>query len=459
MLGKVFTRFVEKSPISIMVRGTLERVLGADHLDAWFARTAQKQYTRTLLFSTVYDILSQVVFRIKPSVRAAYQEQAETVGASLISVSNKLNGVEPSTSAALVRYSATEFQPLITELAGERAAWLPGYRIKILDGNCIEASERRLKVLRAVQAGALPGKSLVVYEPAHGLVSAVFPCEDGHAQERSLFGPVLETVQAQDLWIQDRNFCTCAFLCSIDSRGAGFITRQHEGLPLTVITSWRPVGRIETGQVAEQRVEVRDAQGEAHLFRRLRVTLDQATRDGARVLYLLTNLPQYKASAKRVARLYRKRWTLETAFQHLEAYFHSEINTLGYPKAALFGFCLALVAYNMLAVVMAALRSVHGESRIDHDLSLYYVAHDIAQTYQGMMIAIPDEEWRVFSRMTPAAFVALLTLLARKVRLEAYRKSPRGPKKPRPKPNGATKTPHVSTAKLLKEQKIRTIAL
>jgi len=48
--------------------------------------------------------------------------------------------------------------------------------------------------------------------------------------------------------------------------------------------------------------------------------------------------PLRKASATRVARLYRKRWTLETAFQHLEAYFHSEINTLGYPKAALFGF-------------------------------------------------------------------------------------------------------------------------
>jgi hypothetical protein len=122
----------------------------------------------------------------------------------------------------------------------------------------------------------------------------------------------------------------------------------------------------------------------------------------------------------------------------------------------LFGFCLALVAYNMLAVVLAALRSVHGESRIDHDLSLYYVAHDIAQTYQGMMIAIPEEEWRVFSRMTPPAFVALLKLLARQVRLETYRKSPRGPKKPRPKPNGIIKkTPHVSTAKLLKEQKSR----
>jgi hypothetical protein len=145
---------------------------------------------------------------------------------------------------------------------------------------------------------------------------------------------------------------------------------------------------------------------------------------------------------------------METAFQHLEAYFHSEINTLGYPKAALFGFCLALVAYNMLAVVMAALRSVHGGDAIDQCLSLYYVANDIAQTYHGMMIAIPEEKWHVFSRMAPAEMVATLKMLARKVRLEAYRKSLRGPKKPRQKREGTTKTPHVSTAKLLREQQV-----
>jgi len=126
MLGKVFARFVEKSPISVMVRGTLERVLGADQLDAWFARTAQKQYTRTVLFSTVYAVLSQVVFRIKPSVRAAYRDHEDEVGASLISVYNKLNGVETHTSAELVRSSATALMPLIAPRAGERPPWLPG---------------------------------------------------------------------------------------------------------------------------------------------------------------------------------------------------------------------------------------------------------------------------------------------------------------------------------------------
>ena len=252
----------------------------------------------------------------------------------------------------------------------------------------------------------------------------------------------------------DRNVCPCALLGDIAQRGTCGLIRQPAGRPFEPGNLLRSVGRVETGHVAEQRVQVRDAQGGTHLFRRIRVQLDQATRDGDRVLYILTNVPLRKASAKRVARLYRRRWTLETAFQHLEAYFHSEINTLGYPKAALFGFCLALVAYNMLAVVLAALRSVHGAEPIDQELSLYYVANDIAQTYHGMMIAIPEDEWRVFSRMRPAEMVATLKELAQKVRLKAYQKSSRGPKKPRPKREGVTKASHVSTAKILRNRTV-----
>jgi hypothetical protein len=102
---------------------------------------------------------------------------------------------------------------------------------------------------------------------------------------------------------------------------------------------------------------------------------------------------------------------------------------------------------------MAALRSVHGDT-IDQELSLYYVANDIAQTYHGMMIAIPEDEWRIFRRMRPVEMVATLRALAQKVCLKAYRKSPRGPKKPRPKCEGTTKSSHVSTAKLLRERKV-----
>jgi hypothetical protein len=140
---------------------------------------------------------------------------------------------------------------------------------------------------------------------------------------------------------------------------------------------------------------------------------------------------------------------METAFQHLEAYFHSEINTLGSPKAALFGFCLALVAYNLLAVVWAALRHVHGEQTVDEEISLYSIANEIATTYKGMMIAIPEPEWDVFYAMPLAALATILLDLAARVNLKAFRKTPRGAKKPRPRRTGAPHQRHVSTAKLL----------
>ena len=103
MRGHVFERCVEKRPLSVMVRATLERVVGADRLALWYQRTAQQQYPRELLFATVYALRSQVVFCIQPSVRAAYRAQEATVGTSLISVYNKRNGLETHPSSELVR--------------------------------------------------------------------------------------------------------------------------------------------------------------------------------------------------------------------------------------------------------------------------------------------------------------------------------------------------------------------
>jgi hypothetical protein len=458
MLGQVFQRFVQRSPLSVMVRGALERVLGAEQLNAFYERTALNQYTRELLFSTIYELMSEVVFRLRPSVRAAYRARSDEVATSLTSVYNKLNGLETHTSAALVRYSATEFTPLIEQVGGAREPWLPGLRVKIIDGNCLEASQSRIKALREVPAAALPGKSLVVYEPTCGLVTDVVPCEDGHRQERALFQEVLPTAEPQDLWIADRNFCTRDFLGGLARRGAYFVIREHQGLPFEIVTPLGRDQRTETGLVAEQRVRVVDTQGVSHECRRLRLKLKEPTRDGETLLYLVTNLPRHKASTRRVAALYRKRWTLETAFKHIEAYFHSEINTLGYPKAALFGFCLALVAYNVLAVVWAALRSVHGQEKIDQELSLYYVAHEIATTQKGMMIAIPESEWAIFSTMTITELAQTLVDLAQHVRLEAFRKSPTRPKQSRPKLKKAPKKGHVSTARLLNGRQAKATA-
>jgi hypothetical protein len=44
--------------------------------------------------------------------------------------------------------------------------------------------------LRLLGSGPLPGQALVILEPDRMLLSDVFPCEDGHAQERSLLPQV-----------------------------------------------------------------------------------------------------------------------------------------------------------------------------------------------------------------------------------------------------------------------------
>ena len=148
--------------------------------------------------------------------------------------------------------------------------------------------------------------------------------------------------------------------------------------------------------------------------------------------------------------MYRERWTIETAFQELEATLDGEINTLGYPKAALFAFCVALVSYNLMSVIKAALRAVHGAETVEEKVSGYYLADEVTMTHRGMMIAIPEDEWAVFHDLTPAEMAAVLVELAGNVRLAQYPKQPRGPKKPKPKKQSGAKIKHVSTANVLK---------
>jgi len=450
MLGKAFEKFVEKAPVVVMVRGVLERVLNPDALNAIYERVAVKQYTRELLFSNVVGLMNLVVCRTHPSIHAAYQDNKEEIETSITSVYNKLNGIDTETSRALVRETAEQMGESVHELKGTCAPWLAGYRVKVLDGNCIEATHHRIKELRTTGAGALPGKSLVIYEPQLEMATDVFPCEDGHAQERSLLGAVLPTLKPKDILIMDRNFCVRNFLHGIAAQQAYFVCRQHQGLPWEEASEERFVGNSETGKIYEQWVRVCDSDGNSRKFRRIRIVLKNATRDGDKELTLLTNLSKTAAHAKHIAWMYRKRWTIETAFQELEAHLHSEINSLGYPKAALFGFCVALLAYNVLAVVKAALRRVHGEDKIANEVSGYYLAGHLTRTYEGMMIAIPENKWRIFGEMSTKHFVEILQQLADKVDLTKFRKHKRGPKKPRQERTRNPKQPHVSTARLLK---------
>jgi len=453
VLDDIFERFAQQSPVTVMARAALEHPLSPRAIDALFEQTAQRQYTRTLLFSSVVDLMGTVVAKIQPAVNAAYRAKADALGVSLGAVYDKLERLEPGLSAELVPHTARTLVPVVTAMGGERAAWRPGYQVKILDGNHLAGTEHRLKELRTIGAGALPGHALVVLDRQAMLVSDVFPCEDGHAQERSLLGSVLETLRAGEVWVADRNFCTTGLLFGIDRRGGHFVIRQHAAtLPIESMGQRRACGRSETGAVFAQEMRLSDGEGGTMVVRRITVELDTPTRDGEAEVPILTNLPAEAAEALAIASLYRRRWTVEAAFGELATSLNGEVNTRGYPKAALFAFCVALVSYNVMSVVKAALRSVHGEEAVE-GLSFSYLADEVAGTHRGMMIAIPEDEWAVFHGLTAAAFGRVLLDLAAGVRLSSYRKQVRGPKRPQPKRESGAKIKHVSTAKLLEKRK------
>ena len=435
--------FCEKMPISSMLRGLLERCLSADRLNQIFDENASNQYTRNLLFSTVCHLLLHVVLRVHPSTHAAYQKFKTSIPVSITALYDKLNGMETAVSSALVRDMASDLSHVLDALEITPESWLPGYPIRILDGNSLAASEKRLQVHHAVGAAPLPGKSLVVLDPERRLVVEVFPCEDGHAQERSLLKAVIATFRAGQLWIADRNFCTLGFLEGIHQHQAYTILRRHANLPFVELAPFSQAALTEEGQrILEQPIEI---EGRRH--RRIRVELAKPTRDGDLYIDLITNLPA-TVGASTVADLYRKRWTLETAFQHIEKHFQSEINTLAYPGAALFGLCLALVAYNIFSVMLAALDSAH-EKPVSKTVSSYYIAHDIASSFQALILLGDALDWSFLVTYSPAKFAHWLRQVALHIELPTLKKHSRGPKKPKQKPPYDPKHPHESTYQLL----------
>jgi hypothetical protein len=212
----------------------------------------------------------------------------------------------------------------------------------------------------------------------------------------------------------------------------------------------RRVGRGERGVVYEQTLRITNPlTDEQLLLRRITIVRDRPTTDGDTEIHLLTNLPK-RFGAVRLATAYLERWRVENAFQEIEQALRGEVNTLGYPKAALLAFGIALLIYNVMAVVKGALQAQHGEAAAFEKLSGYCLASEIAAVYAGMMIAIPPAEWTaLLANSRVPSLVKFLKDTAAYANPKRFAKAPRGPKKPPPKRTGGLREKHVSTHRLL----------
>jgi hypothetical protein len=448
-LSDVFDRFAKQCPVPVMVTATIANVFSDQALDEIFRGHALQQREKELPFSAVANLMGMVVARTHKSVNSAYTAQKDQFDVAIKSVYNKLNGVEPCVSAAVVHQTGLKMRDMIQQMGAVMPSPIPGYRVKILDGNHLAATQKRLEQMRTRHGSPLPGTALVVLDPQYRLMTEVYPSEDGHEQERRMLQQVVEDLQPGDVWIADRNFCTAMFLHEIALNNSFFIIRQHAtSAPWTPRGERRRIGATDTGEVFEQDGVIADGEGGELKVRRITIALNQPTEDGDTQIHLYTNLPP-KVCALVIATAYRKRWTLEAAFNELTLSLRCEINTLGYPKAALFAFCLAASLFNVLSVMRAALRAVHGREEVEENLSTYYVADEVAGVSRGMTAILPPCYWRErFGNMSAAEMVKILLALAEEVDMRRFQKSKRGPKKPPPKRTRG-ETGHYATARVL----------
>ncbi len=82
-VSPIFERFVEKSPVTVIVRTLMEVVLAPEKLDKLFEETAQTGYTKDILFSNLVTMMVQVTCSVRQSMGAVYKDMASDLGVSM----------------------------------------------------------------------------------------------------------------------------------------------------------------------------------------------------------------------------------------------------------------------------------------------------------------------------------------------------------------------------------------
>lgn len=448
----IFRAFATERPIATVTQMVLRRMLDPNDVDRLFEEHAEEQYYRSLLFSCLARLVCGVVLGKYASMNAGYKKMKERLGVSVTAVYEKLQRTELAVVQQLVRQSYRQAVEICKEIGCVANNDLAGYSTRILDGNWLSGTEHRLKETRTSTAAPLPGKSLVVYDPRYDAVCDFFAMEDAYRQERSGLDDVIKTLERHQLWIADRNFCTLKLLYAIAAKCGVFVIRLHNQIHGVEQGKLRRIGETETGVVYENELVLPEYEGQQMTVRRVVVHLFEPTRDKDVEVVLLTNLPPEDANAMVASDLYRTRWKIETAFGHMALAMNCEIKPLCYPKAALFCFGMALVAYNAFAITKGAIAAEHGRKESE-TLSHYYMALEISETTDGMLVALPDDRWKEMETISTADFAAEVRAILGGIDLSRYRKSVRGRKKPPPKRTNKRKSVHVSTKRILDERR------
>lgn len=446
---ELIEKFVKKCPFAVLTQAAIRATM-SDELDAVFHSQRSQQYEREVAFSDIAMAVADVTLGFAENFNQAYKTQKENIRVSRSSFYEKINATEPAISEGVVRRAAERAEEMMEELQCDSREILPGYRVFALDGNHLQESDKRLEPLRDAFDGPLPGTVVARFDLGRQLFDRAYLLEDAHAQECSVKHRVIADLKPNDVIVADRHYCVLDFLKSIDKAEAAFVIRQHGRFKGVLVGKRKSVGQIPTGKVYEQEVRTSD---NAFSMRRISLELNQPTRDGDTEIHILSNLPASIAAAQ-VAEVYGLRWQEETGFYYLTTTLTCELPSLGNPRAALFLFCMAMLAFNIRQVIFAALSAEHGEAAVN-EVSHFHISVEVTRFTDGMLAVIDQEIWQAWLPSDLPAAATLLREIARSIDLRKYQKSRRAPKKKKVKRKRTRPKTHLSTAKVLDAAKQR----
>ena len=472
-VAQLVDRFAKAAPVAVMVRGALDQILSDEKLDAVFENHASRQYVRKLAFSACFWLMVEVVTKAKPSIHAGYEDAKEDFDVTVQSVYNKLNRLELRVLENLVSKTAGDMIACAKAMKLQLPKLVPGYVCRLLDGNILAGTEHRIKELRRTNAAALPGRSVCFYNYQYRMIDDVVLDKNGHAQDKSQIDSLLERVNPGDCIIADAGFCTQKMMFGISQQQACFILRKPSNTAVELVGKRKRIGKSETGILFEQD-GILHCKNKSSIHLRV-ITLErfEPTESGKMEIVFLTNLPK-KVSGICVAQAYRRRWRIENTFQDLAQVVESEVSTLGYPSAALFGFVVGCAIQNVIALTEHALHKASQKQPVrksnstsstnassayeEKRLSRYRIALEIKTVTPGMEIAITSANWtQEIGTMTPQELSQWMLSIAKHAKLADYETYRWSPKREQPKRASGNRGNHLATAEIIDKRKKKTL--
>lgn len=229
MIAHLIERFAEKAPAALMFRGLFARLFSDEVLDRIFSEHRVHQVDSTLLFSYLVRLLVPVISTSRPSVHASHQ--ASDCKVSRQALYDKLKGVEPAVSSALVRSTVGELRQLHDKTKIRRKDIIPGFHAFVVDGKMFNATEHRLWETRFDSRSPLPGRGIAILDTRYELFVDVECDPNAYRCERKILEPLISHFQAGDLYLLDRNFSDGNVIFGLIQAGTFFLVRQHGACP------------------------------------------------------------------------------------------------------------------------------------------------------------------------------------------------------------------------------------